>query len=232
MNIDRPHISNAASETTHFSADATPVDGGVIFRVKPITDAVYNVETGVIEAAPEVDPAVAARVELEDKIVRAVVEDAIAAGWTVGLHDGEDFAISRSTDADAVMAHTHSTDEQVLVLVGPGGDHANVWLVYGNDGWDVVSDYTTSAEPFLKRAADIGWDAWDDPAVIVRPFHTHPVCAFDESTLWIGSDEAALFLEVACADDPTLGDAWPHDLQHAVAERLTILATGGLLSSL
>jgi hypothetical protein len=52
--------------------------------------------------------------------------------------------------------------------------HGWVRFVYGNDGWDVVSDYTTNLEPHMKNADKLadyyGADGpWTPPPTFDKP---------------------------------------------------------------
>lgn len=91
---------------------------------------------------------------IERTIVRRLVDDFLANGAVLGVNDGEEITLARSADANAVMKALFTTDEDYL-LVWANGDHFNpnatgwVRLVYGNDGEDVVCDYTTNLEPMM-----------------------------------------------------------------------------------
>jgi hypothetical protein len=98
------------------------------------------------------------RRRIERRIVRRIVTDALAAGYLISVHDGEEIALDRSTDARAIMASLFTTDEDTLLLARPG-DPLGGWvrLIYGNDGWDVVNDYTTNLDDLMvgaNKAAD------------------------------------------------------------------------------
>jgi hypothetical protein len=94
--------------------------------------------------------------DLEEKIVRQVIKDALAAGYKLTVNDGQDDVLTLSTKPREVFGVMFSTDEDYLFLrEGPEGNTGWVRFVYGNDGWDVVNDYTTNIEAVMKGATEI-----------------------------------------------------------------------------
>lgn len=93
------------------------------------------------------------RIKLEKKIVRKMCKDGIAKGWTVSVNDGEEWTIKRSKDMKAIMKAVMTTDEDIIRFRdGTGERVGDVYLVYGNDGWDVISDY--SSNPVMEAFQD------------------------------------------------------------------------------
>ena len=86
------------------------------------------------------------RQAIEKRIASRIVKDALAMDYTVSVWEGGDWAIKRSGSYKAIMASLMSTDEDTLVFrkVGePTGPAAGkVFLVYGNDGYDVICDHS------------------------------------------------------------------------------------------
>lgn len=84
----------------------------------------------------------------ERAIAERLVTDAIAQGYQVSVNDGEAWVVKRSTDSKDIMAALFSTDED-YIRIRKDGEQSSVGtftLVYGNDGWDVVADWSYSAE--------------------------------------------------------------------------------------
>ena len=106
------------------------------------------------------------RQEVERKIVGQFVADALAAGYrlSVSLERGFDreTMLTGSRDATAILSEAFAGDECHIFVhlpVGPLRDKHRrldcvgwVYLVYGNSGYDVISDYTTNLEELLKPA--------------------------------------------------------------------------------
>ena len=81
-------------------------------------------------------------------IAERLVTDAIAQGYQVSVNDGEAWVVKRSTDSKAIMAALFSTDED-YIRIRKDGEQSSVGtftLIYGNDGWDVIADWSYSVE--------------------------------------------------------------------------------------
>lgn len=101
------------------------------------------------------------RIKLEHRIVTAVVVDAIKAGYDLQVYaDGEDLT-GRLTQPKEILLTLFDLDDAFLKMRLPSTDdaHHDHWVrfVFGNDGWDVISDYLTSLDKtdILTRANKI-----------------------------------------------------------------------------
>lgn len=82
------------------------------------------------------------RQELERKIVRAIAKEAIRTGHTVSVSDGEEWTVKRSAKVSEIMGAIMTTDQDMLRIRDAEGKHiGDIALIYGNDGYDVISDY-------------------------------------------------------------------------------------------
>lgn len=91
------------------------------------------------------------RIAVEQEIVVKVVDAALSAGYLLQTDLNEDpRPESPTTDRAAILAEMMETDDEFLGLFKDGGRCGWVRFVYGNDGWDVVSDYTTNLENLLS----------------------------------------------------------------------------------
>lgn len=105
--------------------------------------------------SPNTTGAVKARQNVERAIVRALVNELLAQGFRLTVWNGGDTPeCSKEIDFAPVWNALGETDEDELVAAkGIKGQPDYIclkfWLVYGNDGFDVLSDYTVSAEPFI-----------------------------------------------------------------------------------
>lgn len=93
-------------------------------------------------------PVVRHRMAVERRIVLALIDQALAEGYELSVNDGEE-QHPWTTDRAAVVADIMNTDEDRLYL---RKNHQTAWvfLVYGNEGWTVICDYSTSLEALLE----------------------------------------------------------------------------------
>jgi hypothetical protein len=101
------------------------------------------------------EPAIVKRVAVEQKIARYTVKALLAQGYTLSVFDGEEITVKRSASAVEVCNAMSTTDEDYL-YVHRANEQAHqrfgwVRFVYGNDGWDVICDYTTNLDPFMEE---------------------------------------------------------------------------------
>ena len=97
------------------------------------------------------------RIAIEQKIVRRVVKDALAAGYNVSVYDGEEWTVKRSGSYTKIRDALFSTDEDTIRLRDKdGNDLGVIRFIYGNDGYDVIADYSVSLEEFMKGANEYG----------------------------------------------------------------------------
>jgi hypothetical protein len=111
----------------------------------------------------EVCEKVGKRQAAEWAIVSAFVKTALKAGHTLGVFDGEEVVLKHSSSYKAVMAAIMSTDDDYIFVYPVGATTGPrigwVRLIYGNSGWDVISDYTTN----------LGAEEWEDGKGVKRP---------------------------------------------------------------
>lgn len=88
---------------------------------------------------------------IEEKITQKVIELAIAAGFELRVNDGEETVTPRTQDKGVLFGAMFSTDEDYLLFYMPGVKKRVGWVmfVYGNDGTDVISDYSTSLDDLM-----------------------------------------------------------------------------------
>ena len=80
---------------------------------------------------------------IEKGIAKRVVRAAIEAGFTVSLHDGGEYTVKRSRKLSEVVGAMFTVDEESLeIRDSEGGLIGTVWFVYGNDGYDAISDHS------------------------------------------------------------------------------------------
>ena len=90
---------------------------------------------------------------MERQIVKALVNEAFKWGFTKIIIDnggdaGEDITC---TNTKEVMASIRQTDEEHMFFVHPDNPKMSwVFLVYGNDGYDVIADHSTSLDELIE----------------------------------------------------------------------------------
>ena len=85
------------------------------------------------------------RIAFERKIVRMVAKLAIDAGYSVSLSDGDEWVVKISRDLKRIVAAAMTTDSDILRLSNSDGYYVGrIWFVYGNAGYDVISDHTAN----------------------------------------------------------------------------------------
>lgn len=93
------------------------------------------------------------RIELEQHIAWAAIRQLLEAGFSLGVNDGEETVLRYCRDAKKVFAAMLSTDDDYLLVYDLASKKIGwIHFVYGNDGYDVMSDYTMNLEPYLTQA--------------------------------------------------------------------------------
>ena len=89
---------------------------------------------------------------MERQIIKALVNEVFKRGFTKIIIDnggdaGEDITC---TNTKEVMASIRQTDEEHMFFVHPDNPKMSwVFLVYGNDGYDVIADHSTSLDELI-----------------------------------------------------------------------------------
>lgn len=94
-------------------------------------------------------------VRKESMIARRLISDAIKAGMTVSVHDGEEITVRLSSSVSDVLRAMRTVDEEHLLFYQGGNRIGSVFFCYGNDGWDVINDYSTSLESVVAGANEL-----------------------------------------------------------------------------
>lgn len=94
------------------------------------------------------------RQEVERKIATAVITDALKVGYIISVDNGEE-ETQPTSNPNSILKAMFTTDEDTLHLWKAGKRFGWVVFIYGNDGWDVISDYSTNLEPIMKNASKI-----------------------------------------------------------------------------
>src|SRR5205085_154139 len=112
----------------------------------PVACRWWTITTGETAATQEDEamiantlaPEVVKRRKMERAICSALVKAGLEADYGIGVYNGEETVIKNSTSYKAIMAELFSVDEETLLFWKDGKKAGHVFLVYGNDGWDVI----------------------------------------------------------------------------------------------
>ena len=95
------------------------------------------------------------RSELERLIVRKVVSAAVKEGYTFVIDNGGDSDENVKTEGvEPTLNEMLQTDQEKLIFVKDGKRVGWVYFVYGNDGWDVINNYTVNLNKILDPVLD------------------------------------------------------------------------------
>jgi hypothetical protein len=89
--------------------------------------------------------------ELEEKILRSCISELLNHGFELTVSNGMDRPIRLSTDADAVFNVMRSVEEERILVFHNNKNIGWIYFVCGNDGWDVICDYTINMERYLTK---------------------------------------------------------------------------------
>lgn len=105
---------------------------------------------------PKLSPTVRQRQDVERRIVDEIAKALIAKGWLIRVFDGEEFCSKRTQDPVVIQKAIMSTDEDQFFIYPPNDQQAIGWIsfVYGNDGFDVASDWTVNLEDLIQPIVD------------------------------------------------------------------------------
>lgn len=91
---------------------------------------------------------------IEHVIVNAAAVEILESGKNISVFDGEATVLRHSVDIDAIMENSFATDETRYDVYSneSGVFIGSVFFIFGNSGWDVLSDNSSSLESYLVKA--------------------------------------------------------------------------------
>jgi hypothetical protein len=102
------------------------------------------------------------RMGIEQQIIRRAVTDILSNGYRVSVYDGGEYTVNRSTDLNLILNATQTTDSDALVVWDRDQNIGTITLIYGNDGHDVIADYSLSLEEVLRGANHLADELADE----------------------------------------------------------------------
>lgn len=98
--------------------------------------------------------------KMERAIIAAAIKGLLEANYKISVFDGEETVLTATSDSAAILGALFATDEELLIVHsdsnGKPFPFGSVQLIYGNDGYDVIADYTTNLEAALTAAIKLG----------------------------------------------------------------------------
>lgn len=99
-----------------------------------------------------VDESVRWRIRMEKRIARSLIIELLGQGFSLSVHDGDEFTLKKSKNRMDILYSMATTDEDYLYVADKKGVHFGwVRFIYGEDGWDVINDSTVNLEPFMTK---------------------------------------------------------------------------------
>lgn len=92
-----------------------------------------------------------ARIALEKRIVNRLIKTFLKDGCQVTLEYDEEYAVVKSTKFSDFRGQIMACDEEKLRVYKNGKCIGSVFLVYGNDGYDVICDYHNSLSSYIEE---------------------------------------------------------------------------------
>lgn len=88
---------------------------------------------------------------IEKQIVEYLINQAINTDYLISIYDGEGYAIKLSNDPVAVINAMHLTDADRVDIITQSNKYIGyIILVYDNDSYDVIHDYSESLTDFMS----------------------------------------------------------------------------------
>lgn len=100
----------------------------------------------------------------EAKVVGKLIDEGVAQGYTVSVSDGEEWVVSRSTNKSEILDALDSTGMDRVRFHDGEGTVGTFLLIYGNEPYYVISDYTSNprtnelfskVEPLIAELEDL-----------------------------------------------------------------------------
>jgi len=103
--------------------------------------------------------AVQRRKAVEKRILTSVITAMLNAGYMISIDNGdnqggEDYELQNGTSVNQVLKSCMLTDDERLYAIKDGKVFGWAYFVYGNDGWDVLNDYTVNLDPIIGDGTD------------------------------------------------------------------------------
>ena len=92
--------------------------------------------------------------KLENTIIRVFIREALQHGHTITVTTYGEDEITRSNKINKIVGALRSTDYDNIRVHDGDKYIGGVLLVWGNDPWEVISDYSVSIEDMVEPAME------------------------------------------------------------------------------
>jgi hypothetical protein len=91
---------------------------------------------------------------VEREIATAFIKSTLGADHEISVDNGDEES-EKFCDQTSVLGAMFQTDEDRLYIWKQGKRFGWAYFVYGNGGWDVLSDYTTNLESLMGPVNEV-----------------------------------------------------------------------------
>ena len=95
-------------------------------------------------------PRAIARAGIEFEVARRLIETLNESGYSIAIEDHSSEESTPATDIFETLRALFDTDEAYLTVKRGESEQSFILLVFGNDGYDLISDYGMSLESVLQ----------------------------------------------------------------------------------
>lgn len=92
--------------------------------------------------------------KLENTIIRVFIREALQRGHTITVTTDDGDELTRSNQINKIVDALRSTDYDSLRVHNGDKYIGGMLLVWGNDPWEVISDYSISVEEMVEPAME------------------------------------------------------------------------------
>ncbi len=112
------------------------------------------------------------RQAMEKVICRKILTEGVAAGYCFTIDDGDTEEgheiYNHSIDVDGMMKELFNLDDAHIWVHDGEKQLGWIRIIFGNSGWDCISDYRTSLDDFLKPINDMAEKFDEDPVTAIE----------------------------------------------------------------
>ena len=105
---------------------------------------------------PKNDSDCSDRMLVERAIVRHLVDEILGKGYRIAVTNGDD-EYPPTSDRDTLLDDLYVADEERIYIVDSSNNTNLGWiyLVYGNDGYDVIANHTVDISPIINTTNNL-----------------------------------------------------------------------------